>query len=1206
MGLTDAQAYCVETLDRPLVVAAGAGSGKTFTLTKRIVGAFEGTPERGPFVNDIDEICAITFTKKAAGELKSRIKAELRARGLVDQALRVDDAWISTIHGMCSRILRSHAVELGIDPSFEIAEQAQLDEYYSRAIDAVLVEARAEPSPALDALFAEYGVRTAGPIGNSVEKMLGKIIDVASGLPNGIDDLRLPGVTVAPEIAVERAIEIVETFMAEAETIDQGVKRDKWISSASDALEAAYAVRAQGISDPMDALRAVASLKLAKDFGKADFKARVTEARGELGSCIMEIRLGAAREHLQTLLKLARRVYDAVEEYKRADGLLSNNDLLVMAARALEEHPTIAAQYANKFKLVMVDEFQDTDQMQVDMIKRLAGEGAVRLCTVGDAQQSIYRFRGADVSVYRRHLNMVREDWPDSVVELSDNFRSHGDVLAFVDRVFEKPDMFGGEFMSLGHGRREDEVKKPFSGSLPRIVVQHTSKPRGVSSAQLLEASARRLADEFAKLVKAGHKPGDMVVLLKRMKNADVFAQALRDKGLPCVVSGGSVFATMEEAQVMELLARVVANPLDTQALLSVLVSPLFSLTAGDLLRVGGVEGFWRAAFADERDDSAASPQLVCALRVMAAMWRHIGEAPSSRIMSRVLVDSGWLSRKQDEGAEGLASAANALKAIRMVEGIERSGAFGPASVARRFTDALAHAKEAPGALSVSGGDSVRIMTVHSSKGLEFPIVAIAEMAGGPSKSSPLMVSTSAGKAYVSLDLGQSLKSIGGVLDDDTALQVRNYVLGDVSDEEALASAVADEAGALHRRLAISAYEKAGDEEEAKRLLYVALTRAKEALVVSVVGNCTKANPTGVPQNGVLASVFTALDPAGVDSAAGRWEYEFGGETKAVLECVALEVADEPEQVDEAPVEDDRPLFMVPAPEEAPAVARETYKPLHQGVFSYSSISDAAHEGDLLRQLADAHTVSVDVGVDVDVADDTGDAAGTSFGSSAFQSGMPWQPQASFGDDFWDFDVSQAFDEDRATDLGTAFHRLAQYAVVARGEEGPLAMPPAERVEALSRSCNLDAEQRLRLNAALRRWFGCDAARDMASLYGLAPEVPFFVAVPNAAGGHDYLEGEIDLLGFDEGRAHATVVDYKTGGRDDEIAADLRCKHVLQASCYAYAVMLQGVAEVDAVFVRVERPRDDDSNQPQCVRYRFVKDDIPQLARVIAEAYARL
>ena len=284
----------------------------------------------------------------------------------------------------------------------------------------------------------------------------------------------------------------------------------------------------------------------------------------------------------------------------------------------------------------------------------------------------------------------------------------------------------------------------------------------------------------------------------------------------------------------------------------------------------------------------------------------------------------------------------------------------------------------------------------------------------------------------------------------------------------------------------------------------------------------------------------------------------------------------------------------MPVVETRKEAAWEPYKPLREGVFSYSSISEASHEGDVLDRLAAAYAVSVDEGAS---GGDPFDAA------SAFVSAGA--TGVSFDDDFWDFDVSQAFDQDRATDLGTAFHRLAQYAVIQHDGEGPFAMPPAERIEALARTCNLDSGQRARLAQALHRWFGSQIAETMAGLADVAPEVPFFVAVPAASGtGNVYLEGEIDLLGFDEAHDRATVVDYKTGGHDDETPDDLKRKHVLQAACYAYAIMLQGAHAVDAVFVRVERPCADDQDEPQCVRYSFTEDDLPALARAIAEVHA--
>ena len=126
----------VTTLDRPLFVSAGAGSGKTFTLTRRILWAL--SPESGPFIQSLDQVLAITFTKDAAAEIRERVRGALIEEGMADVALQVDDAWISTIHGMCSRVLRAHALELGLDPEFTVLDESVSALLMDRAVDIVI------------------------------------------------------------------------------------------------------------------------------------------------------------------------------------------------------------------------------------------------------------------------------------------------------------------------------------------------------------------------------------------------------------------------------------------------------------------------------------------------------------------------------------------------------------------------------------------------------------------------------------------------------------------------------------------------------------------------------------------------------------------------------------------------------------------------------------------------------------------------------------------------------------------------------------------------------------------------------------------------------------------------------------------------------------------------------------------------------------
>ena len=189
------QLQIVKTLDRPLFVSAGAGSGKTFTLTRRIVYAL--SPESGPFVEHLDQVLAITFTKDAAAEIRDRVRRALIDEGMDEEALTVDDAWILTIHGMCSRILRAHALELGIDPEFTVLTDT--DELMDQAVEHVLGRATApdaapELAASLKALYAWYPMAGEGGsfgAGTTIKGLVRDLLELSSQLPGGMDDVRV-------------------------------------------------------------------------------------------------------------------------------------------------------------------------------------------------------------------------------------------------------------------------------------------------------------------------------------------------------------------------------------------------------------------------------------------------------------------------------------------------------------------------------------------------------------------------------------------------------------------------------------------------------------------------------------------------------------------------------------------------------------------------------------------------------------------------------------------------------------------------------------------------------------------------------------------------------------------------------------------------------------------------------------------------------
>ena len=390
------QLQIVKTLDRPLFVSAGAGSGKTFTLTRRIVYAL--SPESGPFVEHLDQVLAITFTKDAAAEIRDRVRRALIDEGMDEEALTVDDAWISTIHGMCSRILRAHALELGIDPEFTVLTDT--DELMDQAVEHVLARATApdaapELAASLKALYAWYPMAgEGGPFGagTTIKGLVRDLLELSSQLPGGMDDVR-----VARGQADTSAL--ADAYRAALGASKAATEKAQTALDAIDAFEASGKTMA-------DAARLMMSCTMPRA-SKAFPKEQVELLKAEAADAFINIVLACGGPALDALVGLARSVEAEYRALKAGQSALDNNDLLRMAYEALRDYPAIRAAYEGRFKMVMIDEFQDTDQMQVDLIRYLTGAGERALCTVGDAQQSIYRFRGAEVEVFRRQERKV-------------------------------------------------------------------------------------------------------------------------------------------------------------------------------------------------------------------------------------------------------------------------------------------------------------------------------------------------------------------------------------------------------------------------------------------------------------------------------------------------------------------------------------------------------------------------------------------------------------------------------------------------------------------------------------------------------------------------------------------------------------------------------------------------------------------------------
>ena len=1222
-GLNERQLKIATTLDEPLFVEAGAGSGKTFTLTQRVAWALSpgsGTDGR-PFLDGLDQVLVITFTEAAAREIKERVRATLRRAGMAEAALAVDDAWISTIHSMCRRILSRHALDLGLDPSFSVVADARQQALFDRAMDDVMRAARREE--AFAPVLAEYELGGRTPQGSYTGAMgvVARLVAEGRSAAGGLEALSCAaGAAGAPARAVHELAMRVEELAclpltpAASQKVGPALESLRGFEALDPAARTADAAAA-----------ALAGVSLPQARGK--IKEAVAAARSALALARAELAFGRVAPLADALLELARRVARRYDEVKLAERCLDNDDLVRLALLAVRDVPAVRRDYAGRFRLVMVDEFQDTDEMQLELIELLSGAGARHLCTVGDAQQSIYRFRGADVGVF-----VGRGEGVDEArrVRLDVNYRSHADVLALVERVCTGGDgpargtMAGFMHLDANSGRKDRYRAR----ELPRIDLEVCAGPgrMGRPSRQQVATMAAQLADALARYRDAGERPGDMALLLGVTTHADLYLDAIRARGMECVVTGGSTFTGTDEVKVVRALLHALANPADTQSgLFPLLASEMFGLDANDFCELGtrlqdkldaptkrGIDrGLETMEFYGGREPSA---RLARAHEVMTRALADVRTRPVADVVERAVRDSGWLARLEAGGAEGLARAANVLAAVRYVRDLTSELGLGAARAAFEFDAWLAAAKVPPA--SLAGGDAgagsgtVRVMTIHASKGLEFGVCAVAECWGGRRGDGALAVgpAPAGGREFVLRPAEKDLSKWLAAVDPEE--------LEPSADRAAVPPLSA-------RYLALRAADEEAEAAERSRLLYVALTRAREALVLGVAAASGKEGPYFE----LAAATLDALGASGC--AAGCRALDYGGSAPARLRCVSVAadgdggvVADsggtmpgfdgpvpaDPAElvrwgVGEKDAGPDGAIAGVEAGEcpaagagESPAtgatpdsaVTPDSVVPFAPGVPPEPGVPPApgapsAPGAPPEPAPFDLYELEPDAPVECGAwRAREGVFSYTSVHALlAEQGGAPGSRPATPTQAERDAEAAGApatADADRATNLGSAFHELAQ-AMVESGR------PVGEaRVAAQARRWNLSSRAEGRLRVALARWEGSALRAEALSWPRVRAEVPFFQQVDSPYG--DYLEGAIDLLSTDEDAHRALVVDYKTGDAGLSLE-EVRARHAMQAEFYASVLLAEGFGHVDCAFVCVERDDPSAPGEPLVARYAF-------------------
>jgi len=821
--LNAGQQAVVESDAARIVVSAGAGSGKTRTLVERFVDRALRLEAAGT-AEPMRSILLITFTEKAAGELIERVRTSLLELDRPDLAREVDNAWISTIHGFCSRIVRRHALEVGVDPAFSVLADTEAGLARTAAFEA-----------------AAMGLLEDADVRELLDTW--SIADLRDGILRGHDSVRSRGleasdVLAAPSgdlaAALRGLIEACAVLLPEYR--EQGssatvLENTALFAAQSAAAHSLLAELADGrpLEDPevAAALALITETKGARRGGERakEITAEINEAAADVRRAVLDLRASRWSAAWCRLLEAFAGEY---ANAKTAAGALDFEDLQLLTRRLWIQRPEAARRYREQFAEVMIDEFQDTNRLQIEATAPIIGS---RACFVGDVQQSIYGFRDADVTLLRE-LFADAEAQPDGeACRLTVNYRTHPGVLGPINAVFSSAVFSGDRHQLLDHEVvPRTMVEWPDGESRVEVIVADKSAcPPGEWRA----VEARALASRLRAIVDEGKATaGDIVVLMRAGTNMGTYASALQAAGFDVLApAAGGFYGTREVADARSLL-KVMANPLDTEGVIGLLAGGLGGLSddALFLLAAAGKEhGLWEAlAGAGDAGLSSADSERAALMHAtverLRALQGRIRLADALLHAAAVLGPGGGLF-------ETVSGWPNLQKVARLAAQFELTTPADPGALLHYLSEREEYVKkEAVGGTAVEGADAVRLMTVHAAKGLEFPIVAVADLGhGGATRASDAILS-----------------------------ETSHGLIAAVRGPKELRPESGEGAGEW---MAAAGASREADREEENRVFYVACTRAEQVLLLSGATDMSK------PSSGatMIERVLDAMGPAGID-----------------------------------------------------------------------------------------------------------------------------------------------------------------------------------------------------------------------------------------------------------------------------------------------------------------------------------------------------
>ncbi len=867
---TPEQHAAVHIHDKNLIVVAGAGSGKTRVLVERYLQLLAANPDWS-----IKSLVAITFTRTAAFEMRHRVRLELQRRAesardpvWLRHLSELDSARIDTIHGLCASILRANAAQAGIDPKFEVLDEIEAAILLENTVEDVLEALE----PELLRLFAYY----------DSDKILKSLCDLE------LASMALPAEAPHPDDMLRKwrqqwaeALRLpLERFFQDEDVV---FLREDAQYPANDKLGELYQqyqryLNRMAAQDDAESIWVSMSICViegtvgnkgsAANWGGVEAKkeaadllrrvlAKLKELRKEVGPPIGELDERSARL-LPLWMRLLGKVQAAYRKLKTERALVDFEDLERLTAQVLSREPVRSRYRGAEFNHLLVDEFQDTNDRQWQIIRALADlDRGGALFAVGDPKQSIYQFRGADVSVFNRVRDQIAGDASGQELSLSTSFRSHRRLIEQFNGLFDAilvrdDDSLVADFqvpfdLPMKAFREESPAAEP---PIECILLDKLS--RRIPADEMRQWEADVIAQRIKELIDSGRlvfdrdsggcRPiqyGDIALLFQAMSKVKIYEDCFKAQGMPFLTIAGRGYYDRQEVWDMLDLLRCLHNPLDNLSLASALRSPLFGFsdnllfalrlmkapdsasskalplwTAMGSARIGGAPGI-----TDEDQDL-----LKFAVETLGELRQIAGRVTIFELLGRALSATGYLAILTGL-PDGARRRGNIEKLLQLAED---SGKITLGKFSRYLAD-LSSREIREGEALIEAGNAIRLMTVHASKGLEFPMVILADASwerGGGAK--PILLGDA--------DFGLSCQ----VFDDETIKNVSAFA---------------------HRRNLKLLAQK--EEAERKRLLYVAATRAQDYLLVS--GQMTISDSGKLSARGWLGQLLDAFDMADIE-----------------------------------------------------------------------------------------------------------------------------------------------------------------------------------------------------------------------------------------------------------------------------------------------------------------------------------------------------